>query len=336
MNKTNVINTNSIDFNMNYLGFLSDKNMKQIIAFITFILFLFTSLPTLADNSDIHENAGTRAMTFLKIGVGAKAIGMGESQVAATDDLYAAFWNPAGLINLERPQLALMHNEWFAEINQEFVGIALPIGKSNTVGISANFLSFGDIQGRDENGNLTEIFRPYDLAMVLSYARGFGNKMSFGINAKYIREQISDENGTGVAFDFGGLYTLPKLPLSIGINAQNVGPRVKYVEDAFQLPFVLRVGTAYRFFNDNAILSMDFIRPTDNDNAFAAGIGYTIANTLQIRTGYKYQLGGNDLGAISGLTGGFGLSILRFQIDYALVSFGDLGLTHRLSLIAHF
>ena len=293
-------------------------------------------VPLMADNSDIHENAGTRAMTFLKIGVGAKAIGMGESQVAATDDLYATFWNPAGLIKLQRPQLALMHNEWIAQINHEFVGIAFPVGKSNTVGISANFLSFGDIQGRDQDGNLTEIFRPYDLAMALSYARGIGQSLALGINAKYMREQISDENGTGVAFDFGGMYTLSKLPFSFGINAQNVGPRVKYVEDAFQLPFVLRLGAAYRFFNDNAILTTDFIRPTDNDNAIGLGIGYTIANILQIRTGYKYQLGGNDLGAISGLTSGFGLSILRFHIDYALVSFGDLGFTHRLSLIANF
>ena len=320
----------------NNLIFRSNNYMKLIPIFLLFILFISVSIPVIADNSDIHENAGTRAMTFLKIGVGAKAIGMGESQVAATDDLYASFWNPAGLSKLEKPQLALMHNEWFAEINQEFVGIALPIGKNNTVGISANFLSFGDIQGRDQDGNLTAVFRPYDLAMVLSYARGFGKTLAFGINAKYIREQISDENGTGIAFDFGGLYNFSNVPLSFGINAQNVGPRVKYVEDAFQLPFVLRAGTAYRLFNDDAILTLDFIRPTDNDNAFAAGIGYTIANILQIRTGYKYQLGGNDLGAISGLTGGFGLSLLRFQVDYALVSFGDLGLTHRLSLIAHF
>ena len=52
-------------------------------------------------------------MTFLKIGVGAKAIGMGESQVADADDLYAIYWNPAGLAQLQRPQLGLMHNEWF-------------------------------------------------------------------------------------------------------------------------------------------------------------------------------------------------------------------------------
>ena len=99
------------------------------------------------------KNAGTRAMTFLKIGVGAKAMGMAESQVAATDDLYASYWNPAGLSRLQKPQLALMHNEWFAEINHEFVGFALPIQNNNIIGVSANFLSFGELQGRDQDGN---------------------------------------------------------------------------------------------------------------------------------------------------------------------------------------
>ena len=84
------------------------------------------------------------------------------------------------------------------------------------------------------------------------------------------------------------------------------------------------------------MLTTDVIRPTDNDIAIGVGAGYTIGNILQLRTGYKYQLGGNDLGAISGLTGGFGLTLLRFQVDYALVPFGVLGLTHRFSLVANF
>ena len=185
------------------------------------ILLVLTCIPIVADNTDIHENAGTRAMTFLKIGVGAKAIGMGESQVAATDDLYASYWNPAGLARLEKPQLALMHNEWFAGINHEFVGVALPLGSIGTVGASASFLSFGELQGRDREGNETSIFRPYDLAMIFSYARGFGKSFAFGANAKFLREQIADETGTGIAFDLGGLYTFPDMPLSLGFNAQH-------------------------------------------------------------------------------------------------------------------
>ena len=310
--------------------------MNYIFTYILIITsILICIIPVAADSTDIHENAGTRAMTFLKIGVGAKAIGMGESQVAATDDLYASFWNPAGLARLQKPQLALMHNEWFAEINHEFVGFALPIG-NNTVGASANFLSFGELQGRDQEGNETTLFRPYDLAVVLSYARSIGNALAFGANAKFLREQIADDSGRGIAFDLGGLYAFTDVPLSLGFNAQHIGPRVKYVEDAFELPFTLRLGTAYRLWNEAVILTMDFIRPTDNDNSIGIGGAYKIGNVLQLRTGYIYKRGGNDLGAISGLRGGFGLTLRRFQIDYALIPFGDLGLTHRFSLLANF
>ena len=310
--------------------------MNRFFTYISFVVFVFACLPVAADNTDIHENAGTRAMTFLKIGVGAEAIGMGESQVAATDDLYASYWNPAGLARLQKPQLALMHNEWFAGINHEFVGVALPVGNIGTVGVSSSFLSFGDLQGRDSEGNETMIFRPYDLAVILSYARNFGHSIAFGANAKFLREQIADETGSGIAFDLGGLYTFSDMPLSLGFNAQHLGPRVTFIEEAFGLPVTIRIGAAYRFFNDALVLTSDIIRPSDNDIAIGVGAGYTIGNILHLRTGYNYQLGGNDLGATSGLTGGFGLTLRQFQIDYALVPFGVLGMTHRFSLVASF
>ena len=311
--------------------------MNQCITYIFIAILILISLPAAAaDSSDIHENAGTRAMTFLKIGVGAEAMGMGESQVAATDDLYASYWNPAGLTRLEKPQLALMHNEWFAEINHEFVGFALPLGDIGTVGVSSSFLSFGELQGRDRDGNETTIFRPYDLALIFSYARRFGSALAFGTNAKFLREQIADETGTGIAFDFGVLYTFSGTPLSLGFNAQHLGPRVKFVEEAFGLPVTFRLGGAYKLWNEAFMLTMDIIRPSDNHVATGVGVAYTVANILQLRTGYKYKIGGNDLGAISGLAGGFGLTLRQFQLDYALVPFGVLGLTHRFSLVANF
>ena len=310
--------------------------MNRFFTYTFIVGLIFACLSAAADNTDIHENAGTRAMTFLKIGVGAEAIGMGESQVAATDDLYASYWNPAGLAGLQKPQLALMHNEWFAGINHEFVGFALPLGNVGTFGLSSSFLSFGELQGRDREGNETTIFRPYDLAVIFSYARGFGSAIAFGANAKFLREQIADETGSGIAFDLGGLYTFPDIPLSLGFNAQHLGPRVTFIEEAFGLPVTFRFGAAYRLWNDALVLTSDLIRPSDNDIAVAVGAGCTIGNILQLRTGYNYQIGGNDLGAISGLRSGFGLTLRQFQLDYALVPFGVFGLTHQFSLVANF
>jgi hypothetical protein len=229
-----------------------------------------------------------------------------------------------------------MHNEWFAGINHEFVGFAVPLENVGTIGVSSSFLSFGELQGRDREGNETKIFRPYDLAVILSYARSFGSALAFGTNAKFLREQIADESGTGIAFDFGALYTFQEMPLVLGFNAQHLGPRVKFVEEAFGLPVTFRLGVAYKLWNDALTLTTDIIRPSDNHIATGIGVEYTIGNILHLRTGYKYQLGGNDLGAMSGLTGGFGLTLLQFQLDYALVPFGVLGLTHRFSLVANF
>ncbi len=310
--------------------------MNKTWAYISIAIFIFIPLSAAADSTDIHENAGTRAMTFLKIGVGAEAMSMGESHVAATDDLYASYWNPAGLTRLQKPQLALMHNEWFAGINHEFIGFALPLPNIGTIGFSTSYLSFGELQGRDRDGNETTLFRPYDLALILSYARTLRQNLAFGINAKFLREQIADESGTGIAFDAGALYTLSQIPLSLGFNAQHLGPRVTFIEEAFGLPVTFRLGGAYTLWNETLTLTADIIRPSDNDLATGIGVAYAPSNNLQLRTGYNYKIGGNDLGPASGLAGGFGLTLRQFQIDYALVPFGVLGLTHRFSLVANF
>ena len=104
---------------------------------------LTTLQPLIAANgADIHPNAGTRAMPFLKIGVGVRAIGMGESQVADASDLYASFWNPAGLARVKRPQLGLMHNEWFEGINHEFFGFVQLIRRYGRVRRQCNLPRF--------------------------------------------------------------------------------------------------------------------------------------------------------------------------------------------------
>jgi len=48
------------------------------------------------------------ATSFVGAGFGARAIGMGGAFVAVADDATAVFWNPAGLAQLERPELSMV------------------------------------------------------------------------------------------------------------------------------------------------------------------------------------------------------------------------------------
>jgi len=83
---------------------------------------------------------------FMSIGVGARALGMGGTFVAISEDVTAGYWNPSALATLEYPQLAGMYAERFASIvNYNYGGIALPYGKNSGISLSFIRLAVDDI-----------------------------------------------------------------------------------------------------------------------------------------------------------------------------------------------
>src|SRR5690349_15039249 len=48
----------------------------------------------------------------LSLPVGSRGVGMGEAFTFLADDVSALAWSPAGLILLQEPEAAFMHNEW--------------------------------------------------------------------------------------------------------------------------------------------------------------------------------------------------------------------------------
>src|SRR5262245_1687905 len=66
---------------------------------------------------------------FLKVPVGARAIGMGSAFVGVSDDATAPFWNPAGLIYLPYKEVLPQHSEQFGSlINHDYLGGVFPLG----------------------------------------------------------------------------------------------------------------------------------------------------------------------------------------------------------------
>src|SRR5688500_3922781 len=73
------------------------------------------------------QRVGTSSGTFLKIGVGARATGLGESFVAVANDPSAIYWKPAGIASLQRQEVLLSHVEWPADIRYEHIAYVLPV-----------------------------------------------------------------------------------------------------------------------------------------------------------------------------------------------------------------
>ncbi|MCB0258896.1 MAG: hypothetical protein KDE62_04125, partial [Calditrichaeota bacterium] len=97
--------------------------MKQL----TIIFLLAWVSVTFAGN----ENEDKTGMAFLKVGVDARAAGMGEAYTAATNDAYATFWNPAGLLSATQSNVVLMHNRWLFDVNSEFGAVQFRKQKSS-------------------------------------------------------------------------------------------------------------------------------------------------------------------------------------------------------------
>ncbi len=290
------------------------------------------------------EGNGTAGAQFLRIGVGARAVGMGEAYCAVSGDALSIHWNPAGLSQTTSGQVTFAHLEWFEGIRYEFLGYAQPIGEKASIGAAYYLLHTGDIrrtledawgQYAGEDGT----FAARDQALAISYSRRLSEAMSVGTNFKLIRQENANETASGFAFDLAGTYKTPLEGLTIGLNLQNMGQQIGFVGEKDPLPFNVKVGGAYRLSRAPLIVAVDVNSPSDGDLTYNAGLEYWVRNLIALRTGYNSRIQGNDLESsdlADGIAMGLGIEIKPLQFDAAYVPYGDLGRTFSASLLIRF
>lgn len=309
-----------------------------------FSVVYLSFIPTLTAAS-VHPKAGTTSATFLKIGAGARAVGMGEAFGALANDASALYWNPAGITQLKQKEITLMHDESFQDIRYGYLGYVHPMKHNQALGFSLSGLVISnDLERRSGlNEDVPETpltpsegtFGAHDVAAGMTYAWRPRGRVSAGLTAKMIQQVIDSEGASGLGIDAGILYRARKKPVSLAAVLQNFGPAMKFANDAYNLPLNVKLGAAYTP-HPKLDLAMDLNQPIDNYLRVHTGLEFRPLNFFFLRTGYKYRMNGNELGALSGLTMGAGFSIQRFIVDYAYNPAGDVGNTHRVSLTYRF
>ena len=296
------------------------------------VLVSFLALTGLALAPGPVLAASNSGYAFLKVGVGARAMGMGSAYVALANDPTALYWNPAGLAGAEGAQLIVMHNEWIQDFRQEFAGVSRQMGKGAAgFGVSGFYTS--EMEKRDDVGNLVGHFGFNDFAFTGAYAHQLPKGGAGGLAVKFIREMIDQETATAVAVDLGGRLPLGSSGVSLGAAVQNMGGDARFRTESFSLPRTVRAGAAITrpisAVEGNGTLSAEFRKVKGEDSRFQVGGELGLKGHVALRAGAKF---GYDEESMS-----FGLGLIqrRFAFDYALVPLSsNLGTTHFVSVSA--
>lgn len=292
-------------------------------------------------NFDIGKVGGSE----LKIPLGARPVAMGEAFVAKADDLNAPSWNAAGLAQVGGMQAGFMHTIYLEETSLEYLAFAIPVMQGAGLGVNLMMLNFGSLDKVNETAaGLPEVvgeFTPMVYTGTVGYGQWVLPSVAVGGAVKFISQSIDTETYSAFAVDVAGLFKLDALGangFSAGLTVQNLGSTLG---DA-SLPMNAKAGLAYLVpvsisSGDVWNVLVDVNLPFGDVNYTSANIGteYWFSNMAAVRVGYKVKDTG-DLGGVTGLTAGVGgkvpLGTMDLGLDYALVSFGDLGMTHQIMI----
>ena len=286
---------------------------------------------------------------MLTIYPGAKAVGMGGAFTGIADDPTCMFYNLGGLGFFDRMELQLTHSPWLRTLVDDayfdyFAGV-FPTTVGN-FGASVTYLTPGEVEIYNENGDYLGAFKPFDVAVQLGYGFqpakalgvGFGFKVFYSyLIPDWVMRDILNEPGGGkaltVAVDGGLLYKTPLPGLSLGFNLANFGPGVSYSGEGQvdPLPWTLRLGLAWQvirseyhkltiaadwhkvlvgLFDDLSDRGINFVL---DEGWRSVGAEYSLYDMLYLRYGYFHDRYGYRMG----YTFGGGISYGSFKLDIA-------------------
>lgn len=285
---------------------------------------------------------GGETAHFLKIGAGARPIGMGGAFTAVADDVNALTTNPAGLGGLKSREVGFTHAELFGDVGLDFAAYAHPLSPpggsdlSHSIAAGITRLAQGALEGRDSSRQKTSPFSASDLALQVGYGISLPGGIGLGGGFKFLKSEIGSARATGWALDLGAQTRLGRLGL--GVAAQNLGPGLKFDSERGSLPTALSVGASYPILR-GLVGSADFkLHTGDGKTEFGFGTEAAVLPMLTLRAGYLASaLSPGGLGSsLTGLGAGFGLKFGVLSADYAFVPYGELGSAQRFSLGARF
>ena len=303
-----------------------NMNLKRFIKNIVVITFI------LAGISFGETGRGGYAGSFLRMGLGARALALGGGSAVFFSDGTAAYYNPAGFVFTRKKQATASLMSLSLDRSISFVGYAQPLAPDGVInaGFGIGWIGAGinNIDGRDTNGEHTDTYSASENCFYFSFAHSITPRIAFGITAKilsYNFPNLSDDgtvSAKGLGFDFG-IMAVPLPNLFAGIVIKDINSRYSWntqsiwekgTQKTDKFPLSVNAGAGMSLYNNLITVYLNYEKINYMSGTVSFGTELFPADKFALRAGlYRSNI---TFGA------GFYWNVDKFNagIDYAFVS----------------
>jgi len=330
--------------------------MRKVIRLIVFLLCAFSVSTSFA------QLGGKSTFQFLNLNASARPAALGGNAIATHEDDVTLVWqNPSQLQISMNKQLAFSYVGYIADIKFGDVAYAQSAGKFGMYAATLHFVNYGSFDRTDETSAIIGTYTAGEYALALSWSKALDSNLFIGASFKGILSDLGDYKSNGVAADVGITWYKPEKLICATFVVKNVGTQLKKYEngDREPLPFEIQAGFSKQLLNAPFRFSfigqqlqkfdLSFIDPlksgvdplTGEDKSekisFAKKVSLHLIMNVEIlfsknfnvRLGYNFlrrnELGFPDKKGLSGLSGGFGFKVNKFNLSYARAVYNTAG-----------
>ena len=275
-----------------------------------------------------YAEGEVNAMPHLRLGAGARSLGLGGAFTAIAEDATATVWNPAGLGSAADLSLNFSTQRLSLDRSHNFIAITKTLGTYGAVGLAATNFGVSDYSLYNASGDYGGKADYSTNAYSLSYGVAIGN-FNIGLTGRMLSDNFgvdTVENQSG----FGGV-DIGLMGHALHIDAKEMqvptfhyGIVAKYLGASVgegTVPMVVNVGVAYDLYMGNVVtfsadIEQEFVNLDDSAFSMRGGVEYRLLNIKSVE--FALRAGMRASRDVRNLYGGFGVNVAGLQVDYAI------------------
>jgi hypothetical protein len=306
--------------------------------------------------SAIAQIGGTSSFTFALLENSARHTALGGvSIVNADSDPSTGFQNPALINGGMNKTISLSYANHLADLNYGFGSYAHKLDSQGMFLFSIGYYDYGTFTRTDVAGDILGEFGAADYTFQVGYSREYNDKISYGVNGKFLYSTYAAYVSTAGAIDLGVSYSDTNRLLDAAFLIKNMGYQfIRYDDNSPREPvpfdvqasiskklahnplrFTLTLHNLHRWNNSyvnvnarNKEIDLETGEVKNQQLSIAQkAMRHVIFNTelvfsekFQLRMGYNHQrraeLGPENRRATTGFSWGVAIGIKKLRLSY--------------------